>query len=118
MAIGALTIALRQWYQEKGREAMIPEHFFRSFQVYRVEEPEEFARFFPPFKEEDFQVTIKDIALVLNSHDPDQQQLVVVSLSILFQGLQVGSYSLTYNLGGEIVDDALIIYEEKDRESF
>jgi hypothetical protein len=97
--------ALIAWTKEHSLIGRSIEGFFNYFKHYQEEEPEEFAHYFPNFEQSRLEIREQSISLRASLVERIPTY-IIVRLNILFNGEEVGKYSISYTWSGEVLDDA------------
>ncbi len=98
---------IKEWYQNNNALNRTVEMFWRCFEAYSNEEPEEFKEVFPDGKKD----TILQFHRISYEIDlPDfSQELIAIILDIYVCEKKVGWYKQLYLLNGEAFDEYFVI---------
>ena len=107
------TESLKSWAKEKDVIKRTYEAFEQSFKNYIEEENEEFCKYFGDLKRELLKVYFKNISLKIVDLKHidlvnDDREFVEVYLGIRYDEMEIGYYSLLFDLSGDEFDDFLI----------
>lgn len=102
--------AFKQWCLKNAVEERSVTSFWESFENYRIEDPEEFRKFFTNYSSEHLSVYIDTVSFSIGNWPECDYIRIVSNLRIVYQDKGIGSYRLIFTLSGEIDDDYLTLY--------
>lgn len=87
--------------------------FHQSFASYQEESYAEFLLHFPNFNQESLIVKVDNVSYVIDWPNGDDGR-IKIRLLIFYLQKEAGRYEIIFSLSGNILDDFLLTYSDKD----
>lgn len=100
---------LKQWLLDKDAEKIAYECFWKSFNNYKIEEPQEFYDVFGEFESNKLEISINSVAITFLNYPDLNYNHVVLNLPFRYNNKEIGNYRLLLNFDGTLDDDFFII---------
>lgn len=106
---------LKKWVIENNIRQRTIEGFWRCFENYKLEEPDEYNEYFGLFDKVALTLWMDKIALKIMNWDAfdekynETQEFVEAYLKLEYKNKDIGYYSLLFNYSGESFDDYFVL---------
>ncbi|MCT8975292.1 hypothetical protein N4T77_01640 [Clostridium sp. CX1] len=106
---------LKKWVIENNIKQRTIESFWRCFEKYKVESPDEYDEYFGLFDKGSLTIWTDKIALKIMNWDTfyeeynENHEFIEAYLKLEYKNKYIGYYSLLFNFSGETFDDYFVL---------
>lgn len=106
---------LKDWIIENNIKHRTVESFWRCFENYKLESPDEFIKYFGAFDKSYLKLWMDKVALkIMNWDNFDEEynenhEFIEAYIALEYKNKYIGYYSLLFNFSGEEFDDYFVL---------